>query len=259
MHLTGQVTERRRRAFAVSPLSRGTTSTRGTPRSAAARGPGGRGRALVLEIGGEQGIAAARSRSAIVARGRPSMTSAGRPSPSWASTLSVPRTPFASRRPTYASWFVPRPPPRTAIAVGAVHVEGPCAGRRRRRRAPPGHDVWTRSPCSRTIGTRTRSSACTHSYPYRPLSQSQPSFTGPESTPSRRTRRLDDDSHPARHCTAHVTHDVSEVVRSHGRAGESVRLRRERALRADLDRVAREVRRERAVGIRDDLGRGTPR
>ena len=31
---------------------------------------------------------------------------------------------------------------------------------------------------------------------------------------------MDEDWTAARHCTAHVTHDVSEVVRSHGRAAK---------------------------------------
>ena len=50
------------------------------------------------------------------------------------------------------------------------------------------------------------------------MSQSQPWFTGSESTPSRRTSRFDDDCTAPRHCTEHVVHDVSTVERSQGRA-----------------------------------------
>ena len=63
-----------------------------------------------------------------------------------------------------------------------------------------------------------RASECTHSMPYRPLSHSHPWFTGSESTPNNRTKRFDDDCSAPRHCTAQVTHEVSAVARSHGRA-----------------------------------------
>ena len=121
-----------------------------------------------LRSGPTSTIAAARSQSAISARGRPSTTSAGSPSASWASTWSVPITPFASRAHAYASSLLPRAPPSTAIAPG------PCSERTRSSVAATessasGHGVSTRSPrhaptarptAARRAGTRFRSGPC---------------------------------------------------------------------------------------------------
>ena len=83
---------------------------------APAPGRAGRGRARRSRSRGR----GRRSRPAAM----PSTKSAGRPSPSCASTLSVPITPLASIDQTYASSFVPRAPPSTAIDAGAVQLLG---------------------------------------------------------------------------------------------------------------------------------------
>ena len=192
-------------------------------------------------------IAAAVSTSAISARGSPRTTSAGRPSPSCASTLSVPMTPFASRAHTYASSFVPRAPPSTAIAPG------PC--RSRTRLISDGRGVERFRP--RHLGELTRlthhrvEDARVGVHPLDPVPAlvAQPSVVHrlgidaqqPHQAVRRRLQRA-----PA----LHRTRDTRGLRgREVPRAGaEAVLARGQRADRTDLHGVAREVRVERLVG-----------
>ncbi len=73
------------------------------------------------------------------------------------------------------------------------------------------------------------------------------------STPWYRSTRSRDDCTVTRQPTEHVVHVDSSCSRSHGPRLEPVRLRCERADRADLHGVAGEVRRERRVGEREHL------
>ena len=162
----------------------------------------------------------ARHASSMVARGSPSTTSAGSPSPSWQSTESVPRTPFASLAHAYASSLPRRAPPRTAIAPG------PWRSRARRNRlaaasraTPHGASLSpSAAPVTRRRGVVSRSSALLASKPKRPLSHSQPWLVGSASTPRWRTRRFDEDCAAMRQPTAHVTQVDSTCSRSQGRA-----------------------------------------
>ena len=74
-----------------------------------------------------------------------------------------------------------------------------------------GQDCSVMSPPTRTRGSRIRSGACTYSKPNRPLSQSQPWFTGSTSTPRKRTSRFDDDCTAPRHPTEQDWQVVSLV------------------------------------------------
>ena len=78
-------------------------------------------------------------------------------------------------------------------------------------------------------------------------------MTGSESTANNRTSRFDDDCNAPRHCIEHVLHDVSAVARSQGRARNRYCEAVERADRADLHGVAREVRVEGLLGEVQDL------
>ena len=111
----------------------------------------------------------------------------------------------------------------------------------------------TKPVSDRTSGWLRRSGASTASKPKRPRSHSQLWFTGSESTPRYRTSAPADDWATMRQPTAQVVHVVSTCSRSHGRGLEAVRRRRERADRADLDRVAGEVGREGVAGEDRDL------
>ena len=246
----------RRVAYGVRPWSRGARSTSGTPSSTAARltrryRTGSSSLRSSAEQHDRRGAVAGRRSSR---SGRPSTTSAGRPSPSWASTLSVPITPLA------------KPGPHVRVLVGAARAAeharstpGRAASsasrerRRPRRRAPPATSTRrARRPCGPS-GRGRAARECTTSKPKRPLSHSQPWFTGSESTPSRRTSRFDDDCSAPRHCTAHVVQRVSTALEVPRPGLEAVRRRGERADRADLHGVAREVRVERLVREGEDL------
>ena len=177
------------------------------------------------------------------------------PSSSWASTLAVPRTSWASLAHAYASSFVPRAPPSTATDDGPPSAERVPEQTRPRRRWRHPSCVGTRSSPWRASGAVSRSGEADRLEGEAAL-VAQPAPVD----------RVDVDALVAQHVVL-ARLDGDPAADRAGRAGalgllqvprpglEPVGLGGERADRADLHRVAAEVGRERVVGEGLDLCR----